>query len=141
MIRYYSSPIPFSSLYPSLPGTPIPSSILPPLQFMSIGLTYKFLSFSISYAILNLPLSILYLPFMLLTPCNFSPISLFPLPTDIPPCDLHFCDSVTVLVVCLVHFLSLFLFLGSIVDRCEFVVILLFIVLIFFFLDKPFNIS
>ena len=58
-----------------------------------------------------------------------------PLPTDNPPCDPHFCDSVPVLVVCLVCFY--FCFLVSVVDSCEFVVILLFIVLIFFFfLDK-----
>ena len=53
-------------------------------------------------------------------------------PTDNPPRDLCFCDSVPVLVVCLVHFC----FLGSVVDSCEFVVILLFIALTFFFLDK-----
>ena len=41
---------------------------------MSMGHTYKFFSFSISYTILNLPLSILYLPFMLLIPCTDSPI-------------------------------------------------------------------
>ena len=48
-----------------------------------------------------------------------------PHPTDNPPHDLHFCNSVPVLVVCLVCFC--FSFLGSVVDRCEFVVILLFI--------------
>ena len=49
---------------------------------------------------------------------------------------LHFCDSVPVLVVCLVHFCFCF-FLDSVVDSCEFVAILLFIVLIlFFFLGK-----
>ena len=63
----------------------------------------KFFGFSISYTILTLPLSILYLPIMLLNPCTprFFP---FPLPTDNPPCDLHFCDSVPVLVICLVCF-------------------------------------
>ena len=56
------------------------------------------------------------------------PILPFPLPTEIPLCDVHFSDSVPVLVVSLV-FLFLFLFLlGSLVDSCEFVVILLFIV-------------
>ena len=53
-------------------------------------------------------------------------LSPFSLPTDNPPCDLHFCDSVPILVVCLVCFC--FYFLGSAVDSCEFVVILLFIV-------------
>ena len=114
-----------------------PSSLHPlfnqhsPTWFMSVGCTYKFFGFSIFYAILNLPLSILYLPFMLLTPCTFSlPCSPL-LPAYNPPCDLHFCDSVLVVVS-----LVCFCFLGSVVDSCEFVVILLFIVLIFFFLDK-----
>ena len=99
---------------------------------------YLLFGFSISHTILtilNLPLSVFYLPFMLLVPCTFS--SIFPLafPTDNPLCDLNFCDSVPVLVVCLVYVLGFF-FLGSFVDSCEFVVILLFIVLIIFFLDK-----
>ena len=55
---------------------------------------------------------------------------LFPLssPSHSPLIPLHviFCGSVPVLVVCLV-------FLGSVVHSCEFVVILLFIVFIFFF--------
>ena len=94
-----------------------------------MGRAYKFFSFSISYTILNLPLSILYLPVMLLIPCNFSPI--LPLPADNPPCDLYFSDSVPVIVICLVCFLS------SVVDSCEFVVILLFVIsIIFFFLDE-----
>ena len=63
-----------------------------------------------SFPILFLtPLSILYLPFMLLIP------SIFPhyppsLPTDNPPCDLHFCESVPGLAVCLVRFCFCFLF-------------------------------
>ena len=97
---------------------------------MSMGQAWKFFGYSISYTILNLPLSILCLPIMLLIPCTFSPI--LSSPADNPPCDLYFCDSVPVPVVCLV-----FVFLDSVVDSCEFVVILLFIVLIFlFFLDK-----
>ena len=40
---------------------------------------------------------------------------------------VHFCDSVPVLVICLV-FVFVFVFLDSVVDSCEFVVILLFIV-------------
>ena len=39
-----------------------------------------------------------------LFPVSFPPFSPLPLPTDNPPCDLHFCDSVPVLVVCLVCF-------------------------------------
>ena len=59
----------------------------------------------------------------------FPPYSPFPFQADNPPCDLHFYDSVSVLVVCLVCFC----FLDSVVDSCESVVIFLFIVLIFFF--------
>ena len=45
----------------------------------------------------------------------FPAIPPFPLPTEIPPCDVHFSDSVPVLVVCLVF---VFIFLGSFVDSC-----------------------
>ena len=41
---------------------------------MSMGRTYKFFGFSMSYTVLNLPLSVLYLQFVLLFPCTFSPI-------------------------------------------------------------------
>ena len=134
---YYSCPILFSPLFPSTLHHPSHQHSPPP-QFMSMGHTYKFFGFSISYTIFNLLLSILYLPFMLLIPCILSPILPYPLPTDNPPSDLHFCDSVPVLVICLVWFfvwLFVWLFLGSIVDSYKFVVILLFIILIIFFLD------
>ena len=63
----------------------------------------------------------------------FLPFSLFSFPTDNPLCDLNFCDSVPVLVVCLVCFC----FLGSVVDSCKFVVTLLFIVFdLLLFSDK-----
>ena len=92
----------FSPLYIPPPCTSPPSSILPTMDFMSMGCTYKFFGFSISYTILNYFLSILCLPVMLLIPCTFSPFFPPPLPADNPPCGLHFCDSVPVLVVCLV---------------------------------------
>ena len=58
-------------------------------------------------------------------------------PTDSTPCDLHFCDPVPVLVVALVCVCFSFgVFSGSVVNSCEFLVILLFILSIFFFLDK-----
>ena len=44
-----------------------------------------------------------------LLPVPFPPFSSLPLPADDLPCDLHFCDSVPVLVVCLVC-LGLFFF-------------------------------
>ena len=50
--------------------------------------------------------------------CSYYLCFLFPVPfppfsslsTDNPPCDLYFCDSVQVLVVCLVHFCFCFCF-------------------------------
>ena len=68
-----------SSPLPPPPAISIPSGNPPP-QFMSMGCAYKFFGFSISCVILNIPLSILYLPIMLLNPCIFSPI----LPTTPP---------------------------------------------------------
>ena len=122
--------VPFFPLCPPLSNTPI-SNISPHLWFMFMGHEYEFFGFSISYTILNITLSILYLPIMLLNPCIISPFSPFPIPADNPPNDLHTYDSVPVLVVCLVCFC----FLGLAVDSCEFV-ILMFIVLIFFLLNK-----
>ena len=62
-----------SPLYSPLPCSP-PHTIIPPPQFMSMGHTYKFFGVTISYTILNFPLTIFYLPLMLLIPCTFSPI-------------------------------------------------------------------
>ena len=60
-------PLPPSTQYP-------PSSSNPFLYFMSMGHACKFFGFSISYTIPNIPLSILFLPIMLLNPCTFYPI-------------------------------------------------------------------
>ena len=106
----------FSPLNPPLLCAPPPTSTPPP-QFMSMGYTYKFCGFSISYAILNFPLFCAY-QLCFLFPVPFPPFSLLPLPTDNPPCDLHFSTSVPVLVICLVCFC----FLGSVVDSCYFTV-------------------
>ena len=51
---------------------------------MSLGHTYKFFGFYISYTILTLPLSIFYLPFMLLILCTFPPLSPSQSPIDDP---------------------------------------------------------
>ena len=72
---------------------------------MSMGHTYKFFGFYISYTILTLPLSIFHLLFMLFFSLYLSPrFSPSQSPIDNPPCDLHFCGSVSVLVVCLVFY-------------------------------------
>ena len=108
---------------------------------MSMGHTYKFFGFYISYTILTLPLSIFHLSSMLLILCTFPPLSLSHSPVDTPPCDLHLYGSVPVLVVCLVcscfcfrcqrpFFLDLFtiftVFLFNVIvvlNNCEFAVI------------------
>ena len=96
-IDYAITVVPFSPLH-STPSCPPPPSHIPPLQFMSMGHTYKFFGFSISYTILTLPLSIFYLPFMLLILCTFPPLSPSHSPVDNPPCDLHFCGSIPILL-------------------------------------------
>ena len=91
----------FSPLYSPPPCT-LPPSNIPPLSSCP---------WIIHVSSLASPFPILFLTY----PCTFyayqlcflflylsMPILLFPLPTDNPPCDLHFCDSVPVLVVCLV---------------------------------------
>ena len=86
----------FSPLYSPPPSTP-PKH--PPLAwFMSMGRTYKFFSFSISYWFLTSPSPFCthQLCFLFPEPCSpFLPLSYL---TNNPPWDLHFCDSVPVLV-------------------------------------------
>ena len=118
---------PFFSLHPASHLQP---AFFPP-YFMSMGCTYKFFGFSISHTVLNLPLSILYLPFMFLIPCTISPILPLPLSTDKPSCDLYFCELFD--SSCFGSLLNLLLFFQVQLLSCEFVVILLFIFLIFFF--------
>ena len=62
----------FPPLFPSM--LHVPSHQHSPTLITSMGRTYKFFGYYICYTILNLPLSILYLTFMLLIPCTFSPI-------------------------------------------------------------------
>ena len=127
---YYSCPIFFFLLFPS---TPPPTSIPHPLSSCPRV---------VHVSCLASPFSILFLTFPCLF-CTYHLYFLFPVPflhpplslcADNPPWELHFRDSVPVLDVCLVSFC----FLGSVVDSCELVVTLLFIVLIIFFflLDK-----
>ena len=93
-IDYVITVVPFPPLYSPPPCTPLPTcSITHLLCFISMGHTYKFFGFYISYTILNLPLSTFYLPCMLLIPCTFFPI-LPTFPADNSLCDLNFCDSV-----------------------------------------------
>ena len=121
-------PLPPSTLYPC-------SLKQSPSQFMSMGCTFKYFGFSISYAILNSLLSILFLPFMLLNPCMISLFSHFPVPADNPPNDLHIYDCVLLWL----NAQGFFVVVGfdSIVDSCKFGAFLMFMVLFFiFFFNK-----
>ena len=107
----YLFPVPFPPFPPFNPLHPaLPPPFTPTPQFMSMGRTYNFFGFPTSYTILNLSLSILYLQFLLPIPCTFPPFSPLTNPTDNPPCDLHFCDPLPVLVVCLDCFYFSFIF-------------------------------
>ena len=77
-IDYAITVVPFLPLH-STPSCPPPHSHIPPLQFMSMGHTYKFFGFHISYTILTLPLYIFHLSFMLFILCTFPPS--LPLPS------------------------------------------------------------
>ena len=119
---------PFTPLHPAHPLHPTfpPYSSCPWVIIIS--------SLASTFPTLFLPSPCLFSTYHL---CYLFSVPLPPLspptpPPENPPRDLHFCNSVPVLVVCLAYFC----FLGSVVDNCKFVVILLVIVLIIFFLDK-----
>ena len=116
----------FVFLYPSLPGTP---HLLQHSPLSSCSWVMHISPSAAPCPILFLISPCLCCTYQLcfLTPEVFSPFSLFPLPNDNSPNDLHIYDSVSVQFVCLVCFLD------SVVDSCEFIAILMFIVLIFFF--------
>ena len=125
-LSYFSSP-----LFPSIRYLPFPPALSP----LSSWIMHK------SYLAIPLPILFLISPSLFFTyqlvflnPWTFSPILPLPLPTDNPPNDLHIYNSVSVLLFCLVCFLD------SIVDSCEFA-ILMFIVFMFFFKNVSLTIS
>ena len=120
----------FSPLCPPLPCS-LPPSNIPSLSSCTWIIHINSLASPFTILFLTSPCLFCTYNLCFLFPLPFSPFSPFPLPADNPPCDLHFCESVPVLVVRLVCFY--FCFSGSVVNSCEFVVILLFIVLIFSF--------
>ena len=95
----------FPLFTPLHPAHPLPPT-LPLLQFMSMGHTYKFFGFYISYTILTLPLSIFYLLCMLFILCTFPPLS-----PPTPQLITHQVISISVILSCSSCLLSLCLFL------------------------------
>ena len=82
--------LPFIPLYPA----PLPPAFLPLSSCWSVV--------HISSLVSSFPILFLTSPYFV--PTNYSSYSpylfpILPFPTDNPPCDLHFCDSVPVLVV------------------------------------------
>ena len=95
--------VPCIPLYPALPSSSrLPSSSCPWVIHIS--------SLAFPFPILFLTSPCLFCVYHLcfLFPVPFPPLSPNPLPADNPPCDLHFCDSVPVLVVCLVFVFVVF---------------------------------
>ena len=95
-LSHYFSPFyslhPSSNQYPpqlsSCPWVIHTSSLASPCPMLLLTSPWQFCTYHLCF-LFPVPLP----PFFPLT-----------LPADNPPCDLHFCDSVPVLVVCLVHF-------------------------------------
>ena len=79
-IDYAITVVPFPPLYSLPPCTPPPTHI-PPLQFMSMGHTYKFFGFYISYTILTTP-PVYFLPTI------YATYSLYHSPLSPPPTPL-----------------------------------------------------
>ena len=79
---------------------------IPPLRLSSCPWVIHISSLASTFPILFLTSPCLFCTYYLcfLFPLSFPLFSPLSLPTDNPPCDLHFCDSVPVLVVCLVCF-------------------------------------
>ena len=85
---------------------PAPSSLQHSPQLSSCLWVINISSLASPFPILFLTSPCLFCTYYLcfLIPVPFPPFFPHPLPTDNPPIDLHFCDSVPVLVVCLVGF-------------------------------------
>ena len=125
VVPFFSTLFP-SALYPMPPSFPHLSSRPWVVHISSLASPFPMLYLTSSCLCCTYLLCFLF-------SVPFPPSALLPHPTGSPPRDLHFCNSLPVLVVCLVCFC----FGGFIVDSCEFVVILRFSFLIFFFLlDK-----
>ena len=100
---YYSCPISAPSLNSILPTPSLPHS--PP--YSSCPWVILISSLASTFPTLFLPSPCLFSTYHLcyLFSVPFPPLSPSRPPADNPPCDLHFCGSVSILVVCLVFFL------------------------------------
>ena len=110
---------------PFIPLCPIqhhPPALLPP-TLSSCPCVVHIISWASPFLTLFLTSPCLFCAYELcfLFSVPFPSILPLPFPNDNPPCDLHVCDSVPVLVVC-------FCFLGSAVESYEFVAISLLMV-------------
>ena len=100
-IDYAITVVPFPPLHSTPSFTPIPSHIPP---YSSCPWVIHISSLASTFPILFLP-SPYFLPTIYATYSLYlSLLSPSYFPVDNPPCDLHFCGSVPVLVVCLVCF-------------------------------------
>ena len=110
-IDYAVTVVPF---FPYLFPSSLHSSPTHITPFSSCPRVIHITSLSSPFPILFLTSPCLFCTYLLrfLIPAPFPSLSLFPLPlsTDNPLCDLHFCDSVPVLVICLVCFCFCFRF-------------------------------
>ena len=103
---YYSCPFFFPPLSHSTLHLP-PSSIRSPTPHLSSWpwvVHISFLAPPFPILLLNSPCLFCAYQLSFLFPVPFPPFSPLHLPSDNPPCDLHYCDSVSVLVLCLVCF-------------------------------------
>ena len=111
-------------LCPLPPSTPSLLPSIPPLSSCPwvVHISSLASSFPILFLTSHLPVCSVSTKLYFLIPAPFPPFSPFPLTPDNPPNDLHTYDSISVLLFWLVCFLD------SIVDSCEFIAILMFIV-------------
>ena len=92
----------FSALYPPPSCTSPPSSIPPTLSSHPCVIHINSLASPFLILFLTSPCWFCTYQLCFLFPVPFVPLSSLPLPDDNPPSDLHFSDSVPVLVDCLV---------------------------------------
>ena len=108
-IDYAITVVPFSPFIPLHPVRPVPPAFPSPSSCLWVVHISSLASpFPILFLTSPCLFSTYHLCYLFSVPFpSFSPLHLL---ADNPPCDLHFCDSVPVLVVCLVCFCFCFRF-------------------------------